>query len=169
MLTRKEIRDSILATFCAHRRSNERLYDDYSGWDLLLSIVHKEGIPVSDEEWVQWNTAFTTADAGISIVSPAAKKVFLQSVESMHPAIAKYLINQYLGMNVLYLDTLVDEMYAMGWTDCRYVEYYTLHAMLRMRYRSTMSELPSTPMDEEEALFEWADNQLKNGGYRFFD
>ncbi len=169
MLTKKEIRDVILATFCAHRRSNEKLYDDYHEWDEVLSVVRKEGITLSDEEWEQWNTAFITPEAGMSTVSPATKKVFLQAVASVHPTIAQCLINLFLGKNVLFLDTMVEEMYAMGWDNWRYVEYYTLHAMLRMRYRSIMSEFPSTPMDEEEALFEWADNQLCYGIYRLFD
>lgn len=134
-MTMRDVRDIIVATLRAHKRTNELIMGDIWAYDELFECLNKNNIVPTDEQWKlfesSWDTSKgvvlgsnyvheTTESINATITAGAAKGV--------HPEIMQLATRYYCKIH-LYVDELTDHLYYCGVYDTNCAEYVQKKAM----------------------------------------
>lgn len=135
MLSRREIRDIVISTFLASRSPEETGMDDLSLWDDMFTLLHEEGIVLSDKQWSVLSEALNGGLVAHNQTHPLTKKLTALTLrwERFPPAFIRFMVTN-SGRIYLYTDELTELLAEHGVNDRHEVEQCTLAIMERARH-----------------------------------
>lgn len=141
MLSRRTIRDLVVATFKKHHLPNEICTEEIADCDAIFSILRAENITLTDEQWNILHFSVVNDDPVCYFIMENNK--FSKQTEDIIKAynfpakVEKHLLAN-LGYNGIIVDLLTENIATQN-PDCDElnVKYNTLYTMFFMRYLST--------------------------------
>ena len=134
MLSRREIRDIVISTFLASRSPEETGMDDLSFWDDMFTLLHEEGIVLSDKQWSVLSEGLKGGLVAHNQTHPLTKKLSALALrwKRFPSAFIRFMVAN-SGRIYLYTDELTELLAEHGASGRHEVEQCTLAVMQRAR------------------------------------
>lgn len=135
MLSRREIRNIVISTFLASRTPEETGMDDLSFWDDMFTLLHEEGIVLSDKQWSVLSKGLQGGLVAHNQTFPLTKKLAALALrwDRFPSAFIKFMVAS-AGRIYLYTEELTELLAEHGVNDRHEVEQCTLAVMERARH-----------------------------------